>query len=41
VFRSIAAEWKMIEPDAVGDDLRQHAKQVNLVHEPQITERIN
>ncbi|EDK97954.1 polymerase (DNA directed), theta, isoform CRA_d, partial [Mus musculus] len=28
VFRSIAAEWKMIEPDAVGDDLRQHAKQI-------------
>lgn len=31
VFRSIAAEWKMIEPDAVGDDLRQQAKQVSLV----------
>lgn len=30
VFRSIAAEWKMVEPDAVGDDLRQQAKQVSL-----------
>ena len=28
VFRSIAAEWKMIEPESVGDDLRQQAKQV-------------
>ncbi|XP_031219687.1 DNA polymerase theta isoform X2 [Mastomys coucha] len=28
VFRSIAAEWKMIEPDAVGEDLRQQAKQI-------------
>ncbi|XP_063126450.1 DNA polymerase theta isoform X2 [Rattus norvegicus] len=28
VFRSIAAEWKMIEPDAVGDNLRQQAKQI-------------
>ncbi|XP_034371446.1 DNA polymerase theta [Arvicanthis niloticus] len=28
VFRSIAAEWKMVEPDAVGDDLRQQAKQI-------------
>ncbi|XP_055481039.1 DNA polymerase theta [Psammomys obesus] len=28
VFRSIAAEWKMIEPDSVGDDLRQQAKQI-------------
>ncbi|XP_007942078.1 DNA polymerase theta [Orycteropus afer afer] len=28
VFRSIAAEWKMIEPEAVGDDLRQQAKQI-------------
>ncbi|KAB0391476.1 hypothetical protein E2I00_008396, partial [Balaenoptera physalus] len=27
VFRSIAAEWKMIEPESVGDDLRQQAKQ--------------
>ncbi|XP_012494995.1 PREDICTED: DNA polymerase theta [Propithecus coquereli] len=32
VFRSIAAEWKMIEPDSVGDDLRQQAKQVILVN---------
>lgn len=31
VFRSIAAEWKMIEPESVGDDLRQQAKQVILV----------
>lgn len=31
VFRSIAAEWKMIEPDSVGEELRQQAKQVNLV----------
>ncbi|XP_021563021.1 DNA polymerase theta-like, partial [Carlito syrichta] len=28
VFRSIAAEWKMIEPECVGDDLRQQAKQI-------------
>ncbi|XP_048360083.1 DNA polymerase theta isoform X2 [Sphaerodactylus townsendi] len=28
VFRSIAAEWKMIDPEAVGDDLRQQAKQI-------------
>lgn len=28
VFRSIAAEWKMIEPDSVGEDLRQQAKQI-------------
>ncbi|XP_062984487.1 DNA polymerase theta [Elgaria multicarinata webbii] len=28
VFRSIAAEWKMIEPEAVGDDLRQQTKQI-------------
>nr|XP_014685094.2 DNA polymerase theta isoform X1 [Equus asinus] len=28
VFRSIAAEWKMIEPESVGDDLRQQAKQI-------------
>ncbi|KAK2091771.1 hypothetical protein P7K49_031055 [Saguinus oedipus] len=28
VFRSIAAEWKMIEPQSVGDDLRQQAKQI-------------
>ncbi|KAJ8405900.1 hypothetical protein AAFF_G00313370 [Aldrovandia affinis] len=28
VFRSIAAEWKMIEPEAVGDSLRQQAKQI-------------
>ncbi|XP_058151735.1 DNA polymerase theta [Dasypus novemcinctus] len=28
VFRSIAAEWKMIEPEAVGDNLRQQAKQI-------------
>ena len=30
VFRSIAAEWKMIELESVGDDLRQQAKQVNM-----------
>lgn len=28
VFKSIAAEWKMIDSEAVGDDLRQQAKQV-------------
>ncbi|XP_061049137.1 DNA polymerase theta [Eubalaena glacialis] len=28
VFRNIAAEWKMIEPESVGDDLRQQAKQI-------------
>ncbi|XP_045707980.1 DNA polymerase theta isoform X2 [Phyllostomus hastatus] len=28
VFRSVAAEWKMIEPESVGDDLRQQAKQI-------------
>ncbi|XP_075412465.1 DNA polymerase theta isoform X2 [Tenrec ecaudatus] len=28
VFRSIAAEWKMIAPQSVGDDLRQQAKQI-------------
>ncbi|XP_042525596.1 DNA polymerase theta isoform X1 [Dipodomys spectabilis] len=28
VFRSIAAEWKMIKPESVGDDLRQQAKQI-------------
>ncbi|XP_077623707.1 DNA polymerase theta [Crocuta crocuta] len=28
VFRSIAAEWKMIEPASVGDELRQQAKQI-------------
>ncbi|XP_047419090.1 LOW QUALITY PROTEIN: DNA polymerase theta [Sciurus carolinensis] len=28
VFRSIAAEWKMIELQSVGDDLRQQAKQI-------------
>ncbi|XP_008563156.1 PREDICTED: DNA polymerase theta [Galeopterus variegatus] len=28
VFRSIAADWKMIEPESVGDDLRQQAKQI-------------
>ncbi|KAH0628689.1 hypothetical protein JD844_010112 [Phrynosoma platyrhinos] len=28
VFRRIAAEWKMIDPEAVGDDLRQQAKQI-------------
>ncbi|XP_028750825.1 DNA polymerase theta isoform X1 [Peromyscus leucopus] len=28
VFRSIAAEWKMIEPDSVGEELRQQAKQI-------------
>lgn len=30
IFRSIAAEWKMIELESVGDDLRQQAKQVIL-----------
>lgn len=29
VFKSIAAEWKMIDPEAVGDRTRQQAKQVN------------
>ncbi|XP_006884376.1 PREDICTED: DNA polymerase theta [Elephantulus edwardii] len=28
VFRSIAAEWKMIEPESVGSELRQQAKQI-------------
>ncbi|XP_077202429.1 DNA polymerase theta isoform X2 [Paroedura picta] len=28
VFRSIAAEWKMIGPEAVGNELRQQAKQI-------------
>ncbi|XP_061535067.1 DNA polymerase theta isoform X1 [Phycodurus eques] len=28
VFRSIAAEWKRVDPDAVDDDLRQQAKQI-------------
>ncbi|KAM9225840.1 DNA polymerase theta [Dugong dugon] len=28
VFRSIAAEWKMIEPESVGEELRQQAKQI-------------
>ncbi|XP_058886953.1 DNA polymerase theta-like isoform X1 [Acipenser ruthenus] len=28
VFKSIAAEWKMIEPESVGDTLRQQAKQI-------------
>ncbi|NXS16802.1 DPOLQ polymerase, partial [Mystacornis crossleyi] len=30
VFKSIAAEWKMIDPEAVGDRTRQQAKQVTL-----------
>lgn len=38
VFRSIAAEWKMIEPESVGDDLRQQAKQVILVNMLNINE---
>nr|XP_033798472.1 DNA polymerase theta isoform X2 [Geotrypetes seraphini] len=28
VFKSIAAEWKMIELEAVGDEIRQQAKQI-------------
>lgn len=28
VFKSIAAEWKMIDPEAVGERTRQQAKQV-------------
>ncbi|XP_068926104.1 DNA polymerase theta [Petaurus breviceps papuanus] len=28
VFKSIAAEWKMIDPETVGDDIRQQAKQI-------------
>ncbi|EHB06668.1 DNA polymerase theta, partial [Heterocephalus glaber] len=28
VFKSIAAEWKMVEPESVADDLRQQAKQI-------------
>ncbi|KAM9319608.1 DNA polymerase theta [Gastrophryne carolinensis] len=28
VFRSIAAEWKMIDPEAVTDNMRQQAKQI-------------
>uniref|UniRef100_A0A4X2K4M7 DNA polymerase theta n=2 Tax=Vombatus ursinus TaxID=29139 RepID=A0A4X2K4M7_VOMUR len=28
VFKSIAAEWKMIDPETVGDDTRQQAKQI-------------
>lgn len=38
VFRSIAAEWKMIEPESVGDDLRQQAKQVIFVNVLNINE---
>lgn len=30
VFKSIAAEWKMIDPKAIGDRTRQQAKQVIL-----------
>lgn len=30
VFRSIAAEWKKVNPEDVGNDLRQQAKQVIL-----------
>lgn len=30
VFKSIAAEWKMIDPETVGDRTRQQAKQVIL-----------
>ncbi|KAG8130153.1 hypothetical protein E2320_016753 [Naja naja] len=30
VFRSIAAEWKKVNPEEVGNDLRQQAKQVVL-----------
>ncbi|XP_074856845.1 DNA polymerase theta isoform X1 [Carettochelys insculpta] len=28
VFKSIAAEWRMIDPQAVGDEIRQQAKQI-------------
>ncbi|XP_068273560.1 DNA polymerase theta [Nyctibius grandis] len=28
IFKSIAAEWKMIDPEAVGDRTRQQAKQI-------------
>ncbi|XP_077335502.1 DNA polymerase theta [Lithobates pipiens] len=28
VFRSIAAEWKMVDPNAVTDNMRQQAKQI-------------
>lgn len=28
VFKSIAAEWKMVDPESVNDCLRQQAKQV-------------
>ncbi|NWU65193.1 DPOLQ polymerase, partial [Pterocles burchelli] len=28
VFKSIAAEWKMIDPEAVGEGTRQQAKQI-------------
>lgn len=28
VFKSIAAEWKMVDPASVDDNMRQHAKQV-------------
>ncbi|KFQ06350.1 DNA polymerase theta, partial [Leptosomus discolor] len=28
VFKNIAAEWKMIDPEAVGDKTRQQAKQI-------------
>ncbi|XP_075761239.1 DNA polymerase theta isoform X3 [Pelodiscus sinensis] len=28
VFKSIAAEWKMIDPEAVGNEIRQQAKQI-------------
>ncbi|KAG9334257.1 hypothetical protein JZ751_008345 [Albula glossodonta] len=38
VFRSIAAEWRMIEPGAVDDALRQQAKQLALVQEAPVRE---
>lgn len=41
VFRSIAAEWKMTEPESVGEDLRQQAKQVILVNMLNISVNFN
>lgn len=31
VFKSIAAEWKMVDPASVDDNMRQQAKQVRKI----------
>lgn len=41
VFRSIAAEWKMTEPESVGEELRQQAKQVISVNMLNISVNFN